>query len=539
MDPIDMMAADINCEDLGLSRLCLMENAGKCLSDEIAKISTFTFSKPVKVAIFTGSGGNGGDGFVAARHLLNRGFEVEIFMLSSPNNIKSIDAQINFEILENMVPHISRLKIIELNDSTDLDNIEIAKSKSFSEYIIVDGILGTGIKGQLREKIKKTIEIINESNALKIAIDVPSGMDPLTGIIPDIAVKPEYTVTFHKVKTGVKKASLNDESSVGGLVICDIGIPIEAEIFVGTGDLLRLNTRKSTSHKGNNGKILIVGGSYDYHGAPAIAGLSAMSCGADLVYIACPKSASLAIKQESPDLIVRGLNGENKNYLSLENLDEILEIIVDTNVDAVLLGPGSGQNEESGKLFNILAKKIKKPLIMDADALKLVDPIIIKNREDLIITPHLNEFKSFFNDYIDNSDNDNSTNDHNNISLISEAEEYDYDKLKEKIAIFQNITSSINGTIVLKGKYDLIFNKKSFRINKTGNPGMTVGGTGDSLAGLATSLMSQGLNAYDAGALATYLNGEAGNLAKEMYGDGFSASQLSEFLGILMENISN
>lgn len=534
MDPIDIMVTDINCEDLGLSRLCLMENAGKCLSDEIAKISTFTFSKPVKIAIFTGSGGNAGDGFVAARHLLNRGFEVEIFMLSSQNNIKSIDAQINFEILENMVPNISRLKIIELNDSTDIENIEIANSKSFSEYIIVDGILGTGIEGKLRKNVKKVIEVINEFNALKISIDVPSGMNPLTGEIPDVAVKPEYTVTFHKVKTGVKKASLSDESSVGGLVICDIGIPIEAEIFMGTGDLLRLNSRKKTSHKGNNGKILIIGGSSDYHGAPTIAGLSAINSGADLVYIVCPESVSLAIKQKSPDLIVKGLNSENKDhvgkdYLNLDNLEEILEIIEDTNVDVVLLGPGTGQNEETGKLFNILAKKIEKPIVIDADALKLVDLLIIKNREDLILTPHLNEFKSFFNDYISEPDK---------IGLISDSEESDYIKLKEKIAIFQNIVKNINGTVVLKGKYDLIFNKNSLRINKTGNSGMTVGGTGDSLAGLATSLMSQGLNSYDAGSLATYLNGKAGDFAKEKYGNGFLASQLSEFLGLSMENIN-
>ena len=530
MDPIDMMVADINCEDLGLSRLCLMENAGKCLSDEIATISTFTFSKPVKVAIFTGSGGNGGDGFVAARHLLNRGFEVEVFMLASPEEIKSIDAQINFEILENMVPLISRLKITELKDSSDLDNIEIAKSKSFSEYIIVDGILGTGIKGQLREKVRKTVEVINESNALKLAIDVPTGMDPLTGEIPDIAVKPEYTMTFHKVKTGVKKASLEDESSVGGLVISDIGIPIEAEIFLGTGDLLRLNTRKNTSHKGNNGKILIVGGSKDYHGAPAIAGLSAISCGADLVYIVCPESASLAIKEESLDLIVKGLKGDNKDYLNLENLDEILKIIDIADIDAVLLGPGASQEEETGKLFNILAKKIDKPLVLDADALKLIDPIIIKNREDIIITPHLNEFKSFFHDYIDHIDNMDK------INLISEAEESDFEKLKDKIAIFQNIVKNINGTVVLKGKYDLIFNKNKLRINKTGNSGMTVGGTGDSLSGIAVSLVSQGLSPYDAGALATYLNGKAGDFAFEMYGNGFKASQLSEFLGLLMED---
>ena len=525
-----MMVADINCEDLGLSRLCLMESAGKCLSDEIAIISTFTFSKPVKVAIFTGSGGNGGDGFVAARHLLNRGFEVEVFMLTSPNEIKSIDAQINYDILANMVPNFSRLKIVELKDSQDIENIEIAKSKSFSEYIIVDGILGTGIKGKLKNKVKKAIEIINESNALKVAIDVPSGMNPLSGEVPDIVVNAEYTVTFHKVKTGVKKASFNNESSVGGLVICDIGIPIEAEIFVGTGDLLRLKTRESGSHKGKNGKILIVGGTKDYHGAPVIAGLSAIASGVDLVYIASPESASLAIKQESPDLIVKGLTSENKDYLNLDNLDEILEIIEDIDVDAVLLGPGAGQNEETGKLFNILAKKIDKALVLDADALKLVDPIIVKNKEDLIITPHISEFKSFFNKFIDNFDE---------ISLISDSEEFDYNKLKEKIAIFQNILNNIDGTVALKGKYDLIFNGNKFRINKTGNSGMTVGGTGDSLAGIATSLISQGLSSYDSATLATYLNGKAGDFAKEVYGNGFSASQLSEFLGLIMDNADN
>lgn len=529
MDPIDMIATDINCVDLGLSRLCLMENAGKCISDEVAKISTFTFSKLMKVVIFTGSGGNGGDGFVTARHLLNRGFEVEIFMLTSFNNIKSIDSQINFEILENMSPRISRLKITELLDSKDIKKIDVAKSKSFSEYIIIDGILGTGIHGKLREKVRKTIEMINGSNALKISIDVPSGMDPLTGEISDIAVKPEYTITFHKLKTGVKKVSFADESLVGGLVICDIGIPIESEIFVGSGDLLRLKSRKDSSYKGNNGKILIVGGSKDYHGAPVISGLSALSSGTDLVYITSPKSASLAIKQESLDIIVKTLGG-NENYLNLDHLNEILDIVDNFNIDAVLLGPGGGQNKETGKLFNILAKKINKPLVIDADALKLIDPIIIENKEDLIITPHLNEFKSFFSKYIDKNEKDEKLN------LLSDYEENNYKKLNEKISEFQKITTNIKGTVVLKGKYDLIFNGNNLRINKTGNPGMTVGGTGDSLAGLSTSLMSQGLNSYDAAALATYLNGKAGDLAKEKYGNGFSASQLSEFLGILMED---
>ncbi|MDR2967965.1 MAG: NAD(P)H-hydrate dehydratase [Methanobacteriaceae archaeon] len=520
MDPIDMMVADMNCEDFGLSRLCLMENAGKCLSDEIAKISTFTFSKPVKIAIFTGSGGNGGDGFVAARHLLNRGFEVEVFLLSSPTGIRSEHSKINFNILSNMEPSMSRLKIIDLKDSTDIDNIEIAKSKSFSEYIIIDGILGTGIKGKLRAKVKKAVEVINQSNALKIAIDVPTGMDPLSGNVPDIAIKPEYTVTFHKTKSGVKIAG---ENEVGGLVICDIGIPIEAEIVVGSGDLIRLKNRKMTSHKGNNGKILIIGGSKDYHGAPAIAGMSALTTGVDLVYIATPKSASLAIKDHSTDLIVKEFDGD---YLNLNDLDEILELA--GRVDTVLIGPGSSQNEETRKLFNVLVKKIKKPLVLDADALKLIDLSLIKDKDDLIITPHLNEFKSFFTNIIQESDDQDLDLIFDNLS---------YEKLQEKITIFQKITRNINGTVILKGKYDFIFKGNKFRINKTGNPGMTVGGTGDSLAGVCASLLSQGLNSYDSGGIATYLNGASGDLAMEKYGYGFRASQLSEFLAILMKNI--
>lgn len=522
MDPIDMMVTDINCEDLGLSRLCLMENAGKSLSDEIAKISTFTFSKPVKIAIFTGSGGNGGDGFVAARHLLNRGFEVQLFMLTSADEIKSGDAKTNFDILKNMKPSFSRLKITEIKDSYDLYDIEIAKSKSFSEYIIVDGILGTGIKGKLREKVRKAIEIINESNALKIAIDVPSGMDPANGNISDIAVKPEYTVTFHKSKTGVKIA---EESKVGGLVICDIGIPIEAELFVGSGDILRFNNRKSTSHKGNNGKILIVGGSKDYHGAPFISGNSAMSIGADLVFIASPKPSSIAIETYSPDLIVHSLDGD---YLNLDHLDEILEL--SKQVDTVLIGPGSSQKDETKKLFNILAKKIDKSLVLDADALKLIDPILIKNKKDIIVTPHFHEFKSFFNNII--SDLNIDVDD-----LTLNLDDLNHEQLKEKIAIFQKIIKEIKATVVLKGKYDLIFKENKFKLNKTGNPGMTVGGTGDSLAGVCASFLSQGMNSYDAGLLATYFNGKAGDLAMEKYGYGFKGSQLSKFLAILSSDI--
>ncbi len=504
------MVTDNNCEYLGLSRLCLMESAGKSLAEEVGKIAVYTFSKPVKVVIFTGSGGNGGDGFVAARYLLNRGYDVDIYMLK--DNIRSPYSKTNLDILMNMKPRLSRLNIYNLKTLEDINNSELAKSYD-SEFIIVDGLLGTGINGKLQTNIRRAIEIINESKGIKISVDIPSGMDPLTGKVSDLAVIPDYTISFHKIKTGVRNA---DEEDVGGLVTADIGIPFEAEYFVNYGDFLRLKNRNPKSHKGNNGKLLIVGGNKDYAGAPAIAGMAAIGAGADLVYVASPEKAAEAIKSTSPDLIVKSLEGDK---LSLSHVDEILKIADD--VDAVLVGPGSGMDDETSKLFNVLVAKIKKPIVLDADALKQVDLSLIKNREDMILTPHIFEFKSMFGVEDD---------------LKLDIDSYDFNHVDENITKFQQITRQIKGSVVLKGQYDLILNGTKFRINKSGNAGMTVGGTGDALSGIATGLLSQGLNSFDSACLAVFINGLAGDEAFKVKGNGFSATDLVSYIGSVIKN---
>ncbi|WP_296870441.1 NAD(P)H-hydrate dehydratase [uncultured Methanobrevibacter sp.] len=510
MHPIDMMVTDYNCEYLGLSRLCLMESAGKSLAEEVGKIAVYTFAKPVKVAIFTGSGGNGGDGFVAARYLLNRGYDVDIYMLK--DNIRSPYSKTNLEILQNMKPRLSRLNIFNLKTLEDIDSCEIAQNVD-SEYVIVDGLLGTGIKGNLQTNIKRAIEIINESKGIVISVDVPSGMDPLTGEVNDLAVVPDYTISFHKIKTGVRDA---DEELVGGLVTADIGIPFEAEYFVNYGDFLRLKNRHSSSHKGNNGRLLVIGGSKDYSGAPAIAGMAAIGAGADLVYVASPQNAAEAIKSTSPDLIVKSLEGDK---LSLKHSDEILSLV--DNVDSVLIGPGAGIDEDTSKLFNVLVAKIKKPIVLDADALKQVELSLIKNREDIILTPHIFEFKSFF-----------KVGDDLKLDIGS----YDFNKVDENITKFQQITRNIKATVVIKGEYDLILSGNRFKINKSGNAGMTVGGTGDALAGIATSLLSQGLSSFDSASLATFINGLAGDEVYNIKGNGFSATDLVSYIGSVIKN---
>ena len=508
MKPIDMMVTDYNCEYLGLSRLCLMESAGKSLADEVGKIAVYTFSKHVKILLFTGSGGNGGDCFVAARYLLNRGYDVDIYMLK--DNIHSKEAKTNLEILNNLKPRLSRLKIINLKTLEDINNCEVAKSQ-YSEYIIVDGLLGTGIKGKLQKNIKRAIEIINNSKGVKISVDVPSGMDPLTGEVDDLAVVPDYTISFHKIKTGVRGA---DEDDVGGLVITDIGIPFEAEYFINYGDFLRLKNRDSSSHKGNNGRVLIVGGNKDYSGAPVIAGLAAFGCGADLVYIAAPSEVAPSIRASSPDFIVKSLSGDK---LSFKHAGEIIDMA--KKVDAILLGPGAGIDEDTSKLFNILVSKIKKPIVLDADSLKQINLLLIKNRDDIILTPHIFEFNSFFN-----------------TDLKLDINSDDFSKVHNNIDKFQNITHQIKASVIVKGKYDLILSDNKFRINQSGNAGMTVGGSGDALSGICVSLLSQKQSAFDSACLGVFINGLAGDEAYKNEGYGFKATDLVSYIGYVIKN---
>jgi len=482
MTPKDMMVIDANAESMGIPKASLMENAGRCVAHEISEIS-----KPCKVAIFAGTGGNGGDGFVACRHLLNMGFEVEVFLLANPSKIKTKETHANWVALECMDLDLSPLKIKIIEDSSYLGKIDAE--------IIVDAILGTGIKGKLKEPVSSAIDIINEAKGTKVAIDVPSGLDPLTGDVHDKAMMADITITLHKKKIGLKKA---DPRYPGKLVVCDIGIPREVEIIVGPGDLLRLDKRDPGSHKGNNGKVLVVGGSSNYSGAPALAALSSFKTGVDLVFVACPASVSSTIRSYSPDLIVRSLSDE---FIVEEDVDTILEL--SENVDSVVIGCGIGTHDGTSSALNHLVSKIKKPTVIDADALRMLKKDTFKKiaKNNVVLTPHAAEFKAIFG------------------LNVPEA-------LKKKVKVISEASKKSGCVILQKGMLDIISNGEKTRINKTGNPGMTVGGTGDCLAGVVTGLIAQGLNNFEASCLAAFINGRAGDLAMKKYGYSFTATDL-------------
>lgn len=478
-----MIVIDANAEALGIPRHSLMESAGKCLAYKIIHLAG-----PCKVSIFAGVGGNGGDGFVAARYLINKGYKVEVNFLSSDSTIKSEETRINWSILKKIEEYSETLKINIIRDSNNL--------KQIKADFIIDALLGTGTQGKLREPLSSAVDIINQSKGIKIAVDMPSGLDPLTGKVFDKAVKADFTVTFHAEKSGFTDAK---KEYIGEVHVCDIGIPTEVEIFTGPGDLLRLKNRDTTSHKGQNGRVLIVGGSKEYSGAPALAALSALRSGVDLAVVACPSSVSSAIRSYSPDMIVRSLKGD---YIGLDDVDLLLEL--SNEADLVIVGCGAGRKPETAKALSKLIGNVDKPLVIDADALKTLDlESIKKSTNDVVLTPHAHEFKTLFGREIP-------------------------ENLNQKIKTIKEASSISNSTVILKGSVDIIAFKEELKLNSTGNPGMTVGGTGDCLAGLIGALLAQKHSAYEAAFLGAYINGLAGDITAYKHGYHFKATDVIE-----------
>ncbi|MCQ4153403.1 MAG: NAD(P)H-hydrate dehydratase [Archaeoglobales archaeon] len=447
----DMRILDLNCEYFGLSRLQLMENAGKAVAEEIMR----RFSGG-RVAVYAGSGNNGGDGFVAARHL--RGFDVEIFLAGEP---KTEIAQKNFEILKKA-------------------GYKIQKVSESDAEIIVDALLGTGITGRPRGDYERAIEIINSSKAFRVAVDVPSGLNADTGEY-EIAVKADLTVTFHKMKPGIIKA----RDICGEVVVRDIGIPEAFERICGVGDVVATYKRFEDAHKGMHGRVAVIGGG-DYTGAVAFASLSAYHSGADIVITAVPESIKSIVAGFSPNLIVRGLKGEKITPRNLREAEEIVR-----KCDVAVIGMGVGENPEFKEFVEELLKSCRKA-VLDAEGITGNIPEGV----ECILTPHRGELKKNFG-----------------------AEPKDV----------QRVARETGAVILLKGKEDIITDGQRTKVNRTGNAGMTVGGTGDVLAGMCGALFCLD-DAFHSACASAFVNGYAGDLCLEKYGYNFTSMHLIEML---------
>ncbi len=470
----EMRALELNSEYFGVSGLQLMENAGKAIADEIA--SRFEPEK-TRVAIFCGLGGNGGDGFVAARHLACSGFKVGVILAGRSRDILDEEARRNWLALQALK---DTLAFDEIYDSTIVPSVEAD--------VVVDALLGIGLKGVPRPPFSQLVKKINESNAFCISVDVPTGVDSDSGKILGEGVKADLTVTFHNMKPGLKKA----KKHVGELVVKDIGLPQEFERFAGPGDVsLVITSRPPEAHKGDFGRLLIVGGSEIFSGAPALVALSALRAGVDLTYIAAPQRTAYAISSMAPDLITVKLEGSHLNPRNTAVVKRYLETST-----AVVMGPGLGLHKETKDAVMKVIEMIEGeriPLLLDADGLKAFAESRRKISSPLVLTPHAEEYRL----------------------LTGKKLPMDLQKRMEEV---RKTARKLRAVILLKGHVDVISDGERIKLNFTGNPGMTVGGTGDVLSGIVGALLAQGAAPFEAAVAGAFINGAAGDFVQSEKG---------------------
>ena len=470
----ELKVLDINSTWFGVSVEELMENAGRAFAEELSERVELAGKR---VLVLCGSGNNGGDGFVAARYLAERGTRVGVMLAREP---RSSAAKQNLAKLRKLGIMVKRLREQHL----DAD-------------IIVDALLGTGIKGEVREPYRSIIEEINRSGAFKVSVDVPSGLNEAG---EGYCVAADFVVTFHAPKPGLERFPT---------VVVDIGIPEKASRYVGAGDVVvNLPERRREAHKGDYGRVLIIGGSVEYHGAPLLSALAALNSGVDMVYLAVPEVNFEATRGFSPEFIVRKYGGE---YFSTEAIPEVETLLA--GVDSVLIGPGLGVREETARGVVELLKRCSKPCVVDADALKALREKLPVKGSKLVLTPHAGEFYALTGERLPQ-------------------------ELEERVEVVKEWSRRLGAVILLKGSVDIISSSKGeVKLNETGNPGMTVGGTGDVLAGLTAGLIAQGMSAFPAACSAAFINGYAGDMLLEEKGYTFTALELAAMIPYAIKDI--
>jgi NAD(P)H-hydrate epimerase len=481
-----MRALEMNSGYFGVSRLQLMENAGKSIADQIKN----RFKTPkTRVAVFCGLGGNGGDGFVAARHLLNHGFQVEIMLAGKSAEITDKEAKTNWNALQQLK---GNLTIHEVYDSSLIPDLKAD--------VIVDALLGIGMKGAPRPPIRQLITEINKTKSFVLAVDVPTGINSDSGEVLEEAVKANLTVTFHKLKSGLEKA----KKYTGEVVVADIGLPTQFEHLAGPGDVqMIVKPRSPEAHKGDFGRLLVIGGSEVFSGAPVLVASAAYRTGVDLVHIAAPVKTAYAISSMSPDLITIKLEGDHLNPRNVATLSPYLD-----KSTAVAMGPGLGLHKETREFVKEMVKLIEAkrvPMLLDADGLKTFAEFKHQVKSPMVFTPHSGEYKILTGHEIPS-------------------------KLEERAADVQNTAEQLGAVVLLKGHTDVISDGKRVKFNSTGNPGMTVGGTGDVLSGVVAAFLAQGVDPFEAAVAGAFINGAAGDFVASVKGFHMVATDLLDWI---------
>ncbi len=441
-------------------------------------------TKEVSVKIFCGIGNNGGDGLALARMLYFSGIIPQVFVVRYSDKM-SRDCEINF---------------IRLKEETEVPMYDIFSEDDFPQIydndIVIDAIFGSGLNRPIEGFTAELIKYINKSNAIKIAIDIPSGLMAVSSQQSTVngqqpIVKVDYTLTFQFPKLAFMFPEY--DAFVGKWEVLDIKLHkdfidnVETLNFYTTEDVVKPIIRKRTkfSHKGTYGHALLVAGSSGKTGAALLAAEACMRTGVGLLTAHLPKDALLPMQVYLPE----AMTSIDKSSTHCTEINDILPYT------AIGVGPGIGKNEDTVTLLKKIIQEATQPLVLDADALNILadNPTWLSFLPDnTILTPHPKEFDRMFG----------TTN--NSFERL---------ELQRKMSVVHNII------IVQKGAHTAItFPNGTCFFNSTGNPGMATAGSGDVLTGIILSLLAQRYTPQEAALLGVFMHGKAGDVAAEKIG---------------------
>ena len=490
-------------EEIGIPSLVLMENAGRQVVAAMEAVHGDL--QEHQVAVLCGRGNNGGDGFVVARTLIQRGVEVSVFVLGAIADVRG-DARINLEILGRL-----GLTVVEVADSQAW---ELHFSEVSNCTLIVDAIFGTGLNAPLTGLLETVVADVNGSGIPVVAIDLPSGLSADSHEPIGDSIEAGVTITLGAPKLALVLPPA--ETRAGDIVIADIGIPSEVieavdgpRVELLTRSTMRplVTPRNADTHKGDYGRVLIIAGSLGKTGAAHLSALGALRSGAGLVTVATASACLPIVASMGPEYMTVPID-ENPDGLDPDAVDDLLE----SARDVLAIGPGLGQGAGTRAFIHALVDRATLPLVVDADGLNAFagEPDRLAGREgrDVIITPHPGEMARL----VDMS--------------IEEVQ-------ANRLEVARTFAQTHHVYVVLKGHRTLIATPDgTVFINPTGNPGMATGGTGDVLCGMIAAWVAQLLDAEAACKLSVYLHGLAGDLAEADDGEvSMTAGDLASHIG--------
>jgi NAD(P)H-hydrate epimerase len=502
-----MRAADrAATERLGVPSLVLMENAGRGVAELVrARVD----DAEGFVAIVCGGGANGGDGFVAARHLAQRGVAARVLLCAPPARLAG-DAALNFAALQ-------RLGTVAIDDGSAWTEAAAWRARLEGASAIVDAIFGIGLRDAIAGAPAAALEAMNEARALKVAVDVPSGLDADTGRPTGPVFRADVTATMGARKLGLV---IDAAAPVGDVEVIDLGVPITAA--ADAGPLVRwidgaaihpvLPRRGTTAHKGTAGHLLIVAGSAGKTGSALLAGRAALRGGAGLVTLASTASGQAALDAKVLEIMTA-------SYAPGEDADPkssgpALGAIA-TGKGAVAIGPGIPTGPNMRALVRDFAARLAAPMVIDADALNLLGSDIVRVLSNVpaprVLTPHPGEMARLTG------------------RSVQEIQ-------ANRLASARDLAARTRAVVVLKGARTLVAAPDgTVYVNPTAEGALGTAGTGDVLTGLLGSLLVQGLDALAAARAAVFIHGAAGELVARRLGSGLMAGDLPDAIADVIQ----